>query len=47
MKECVELIMCEICKRCFSFSGEVRGLSFKEARKKELRCGMCKLEMRI
>ena len=34
-----------MCKRWLIFSEEECGFSFKEARRKEYECGMCKLEM--
>ena len=43
-KESVQLIMCKRCKSWLVFSEEEYGYSFKEARRKEYECGMCKLE---
>ena len=40
-------VMCEKCKRLLVFSEEECGFSFKEAKKKDYECGMCKLEMMI
>ena len=39
--------MCKRCKRWLVFSDEEFGYSFKEARRKEYECGMCKLEKGI
>ena len=47
VQECLELNMYERWKRWLDFSEEEYGFSFKEARRKEYECGMCKLEMMI
>ena len=39
--------LCQKCKRWLVFIEEECGFSFKEARRKEYECGMCKLEIMI
>ena len=41
-KEYVQLIMCERYKKWLVFSEEECGYGFKESRRKEYECGMCK-----
>ena len=47
VKEFVEYIMCERCKRRIVFSEEDCGFNFKVARNKGYKCGMSKTEMMI
>ena len=47
VKECVESIICERCKRWLVFSEEECGFSFREDKKKDYEYCMCKLEMMI